>query len=59
MQRNGHETPTPLVTAHTIYGAAALTGLLANTELLHEPDKTTSLAQKYADQMALKDGRGF
>jgi hypothetical protein len=61
-ERNGkshHYTqpayPTTLVTAHAIYAAAALQGMLSNPNILHDTEKTTACAERYAERMEQRD----
>ena len=53
MTRNGHHQvqPSTSVTPWAVYASAALQGMLANPNTLHDAERSTAAAAKYADRM--------
>jgi hypothetical protein len=47
--------PSTLVTPHTVYAAAYIMGSAANPGKLHDLEKETAMAEKYADRMCERD----
>lgn len=43
------------VTSHTLFAAAALQGILANSDIRHDVEKSTSMAERYADRMVERE----
>lgn len=49
------EPPATQVTPQVLYQAAVLQGVMSNPDILHDLEKTTSLAERYADRMCQRD----